>query len=141
MSTTDVIDPRGLLGEWALTRSIEDRRTGESSRVEGTTALTLEPDGRIRWYESGVLHRKDGKLPVSRTLFIEPRDGDWFVTFEDGRDFHPWRTGSEVGHDCSPDWYAGRIEALDRGRWSVEWRVNGPSKDYTMRSVLTRSGR
>ncbi|RPF21134.1 DUF6314 family protein [Myceligenerans xiligouense] len=34
--------------------------------------------------------------------------GDWRVTFEDGRDFHPW-TALPVEHACGRDLYEGRV--------------------------------
>lgn len=139
MPAPTVPDPLSLLGSWTLTRTIDDRCGAETSTVQGTTDLGAEPDGRVRWSESGTLSRGDLSLPVSRTLFVEPRDGGWFVTFEDGRDFHPWAPGSEVVHPCAADTYVGRIELVDPDRWTVEWHVTGPAKDYTMSSSLTRA--
>lgn len=106
--------------------------------VRGSTQLSLDADGRVRWSEAGTLLRGDLEIPVSRTLFVELRDEVWFVTFDDGRDFHPWSPGAEVVHPCAADTYVGRIELLDADTWTVEWNVTGPAKDYTMTSTLTR---
>jgi hypothetical protein len=132
------LEPTGLLGAWAFDRTIDDRHGAESSTVDGTSELALQDDGRIRWSERGTLHRATGDVPVSRVLFIEPHGDLWWVTFDDGRDFHPWTTGEEVVHPCVADTYVGRIEADGSDRWTVEWRVSGPAKDYTMTTVLTR---
>ena len=67
------------------------------------------------------------------------RSDAWFVIFDDGRDFHPWVTGERVEHPCGADLYRGRIDVDATGRrWTVEWDVTGPTKDYTLSSVLTR---
>jgi len=133
-------EPSALLGSWSLSRTIDDRWGDETSTVDGTSELAMLEDGRIRWSERGVLHRATGDVPVQRVLFVERRDDGWFVTFDDGRDFHPWTPGSEVVHPCAPDTYRGRVDVLGDDRWTVRWDVAGPAKDYTMTSTLTRPG-
>lgn len=140
MSTASLLDPRTLTGTWRLERIIVDHRNAEELRVEGIVDLTAQADRRIRWTESGTLHRRGAELAVSRTLFIEQRVIEqradaWFVTFEDGSDFHPWEPGHEVEHPCAADLYVGRIDGSPE-RWTVEWRVTGPAKDYVMSGVL-----
>ncbi|MBC7633475.1 DUF6314 family protein [Aeromicrobium sp.] len=133
------LDPLSLTGTWELARVIDDHLADEVSRVEGSTGLTVEDDGRIRWVENGTLSRRGVELPVSRVLFLQRRgERGWFVTFEDGRDFHPWQPGHAVEHRCAPDHYVGLVEAADGGAWRVTWRVTGPRKDYTMTSTLRR---
>lgn len=88
--------------------------------------------------------------------------GDWRVTFEDGRDFHPW-TARPVEHACGHDLYEGHVETkpatglprtttapaggrttTDAGTdagWTIRWRVTGPAKDYTMLSHYSRATR
>lgn len=122
-----------------MSRTIDDRAKSEQSTVDGATALALEPDGRIRWSEQGTLRTADRVLPVSRVLFVEQREDAWFVTFEDGRDFHPWAPGDEVVHPCAPDTYVGQVDVPDPDRWTVRWDVTGPAKDYTMLTVLSRA--
>ena len=134
------LEPPTLLGSWKLSRVIVDRRADEQSSVEGHTEFTREDDGRIKWSESGTLRRGGTQVEVSRVLFLEPRESGWFVTFEDGRDFHPWAPESTVEHRCAPDTYVGVVKELAADRWSIEWQVSGPSKAYTMSSVLTRQG-
>ena len=62
----------------------------------------------------------------------------WWMRFDDGRDFHPWTPGEQVVHPCAPDTYCG-VVAGSPERWTVQWDVTGPRKDYTMRTVLTRT--
>jgi hypothetical protein len=130
------LTPPDLLGSWQLSRVIVDHLAGDESTVAGSTELVRQADGRIRWSEAGVLQRRGLDLPVSRVLYVEERPTGWFVTFDDGRDFHSWAVGYEVEHDCAPDRYVGVIGG-DVDRWTVQWRVSGPAKDYTMTSVLT----
>ena len=132
------LSPLDLLGTWTLDRTVDDKLADRISTVDGTTELTLDPDGRVRWSESGTFHHDGQDLPVSRTLFVEPRDDGWFVTFDDGRDFHPWSPEEQVVHPCGADTYTGLVHRESDNRWTVEWRVVGPAKDYVMRSALSR---
>jgi len=135
-------DPRTLLGSWRFERVIDDRFAGDRKTVEGT--ITLADAGpRVRWAEEGVLHLGGRDLPVTRTMFVEPRGDGWFVVFEDGHDFNPWTTGEQVQHLCGRDLYSGRIDVAERGgrgAWTVRWDVTGPEKDYTMTTRLRRGG-
>lgn len=133
------VTPLDLLGDWTFTRTIDDRAASEQLAVEGAMRLELQPDGRVCWSETGVLTRQQQTTPVSRTLFIERRADGWFVTFSDGRDFHPWTTGEHVEHPCGPDVYRGHITVDDpTSRWGVEWVVEGPAKDYSMWTAIAR---
>ncbi|GAB3667976.1 hypothetical protein GCM10027596_37900 [Nocardioides korecus] len=137
-------DPTVLLGTWVLRREIEDRRAGERHRVEGVLELTADGPGRIRWSESGVWHHPAGDVDVRRELRLERAEeagvedgGGWWVRFEDGRDFHPWRPEQEVVHPCAPDTYRGLVTGT-ASAWTVTWDVAGPAKDHTLRTRLTR---
>lgn len=61
------------------------------------------------------------------------------MTFEDGRDFHPWTPGAQVVHPCAADLYTGRVDVEPPDRWRVVWECRGPAKNYRMESVLTRA--
>jgi hypothetical protein len=131
------MSPLELLGPWRLERTVLDRRDGTVRRVSGTTTLTLRTEGTVDWTESGTMTWTGGSVPVSRSLTIE-RDGtSWVVRFADGRDFHPWRPGVEVVHDCAPDTYRGFVTGSPAA-WDVVWEASGPTKDYRMASRLTR---
>lgn len=132
MSALD--DPRALLGRWRIEREVDDRRAGERHAIDGVLEITDEGD-RLRWEERMVWHRPAGDVDVRRGLWLVPTDDGWWVRFEDGRDFHPWRPGEAVVHPCAPDTYAGEVGG-DVRRWVVTWRATGPAKDYTMTSVL-----
>ncbi len=132
-----MIEPTDLLGTWTLERVVDDRLTGEQRSVKGTTTLEPAGDGRVRWREEGTMTWAGHAVPVQRTLYVDRVDGGWFVSFEDGRPFHPWAVARWVDHPCQPDHYRGLIEVPDGPvtRWSVEWQATGPAKDYVMRSV------
>jgi len=142
---TDPTTPLGLLGTWALTRVVDDRLAGEKRDVQGTATLTLETPDRIRWREEGTMTWPGHSVPVSRTLYVERYvdrpGGPWAVHFEDGRLFHPWAVGAWVDHPCGPDHYRGLVQADGDpvGRWTVEWRAQGPEKDYVMRTAHLRA--
>ncbi len=131
-------DPRDLAGSWRFDRVVEDR-LGPVRHVTGTTELVVEDAERVRWSESGTLTWEGGETPVYRNLFVERRSDGWWVTFEDGRDFHPWSVGQSVVHPCGADLYEGRIDVTATDAWTVVWVVSGPAKDYTMTTRLTRT--
>jgi hypothetical protein len=132
------MDPLRLVGTWDFHRAIHDHRDGVEYTARGAAGVTAQDDGRVRWVEHGTLSWAAGSTPVSRTLFLvrEPADDEgpvrWRVTFEDGRDFHPWIAGA-VEHPCGLDLYRGGIDVPDeQASWELRWRVTGPEKDYTM---------
>ena len=131
-------DPRRLLGEWVLSRTITDRRLHEDSHLVGTLSLRVVDEDRLRWEERAVWPRPEGPVDVRRGLWLRRLEGTWQVLFEDGRLFHPWSPGERVVHDCAPDTYVGTVTGTTE-RWAVEWEVSGPRKDYTMVTDLTRT--
>ncbi len=137
-ATASLGDPVGLLGEWLLSRVVEERQSGERSRVEGRLALVADAPDRIRWEEHGVWHRASGTVEVRRSLWIVrvAETGAWWVRFEDGRDFHPWTPGVPVVHPCGADTYRGAVSGTPQ-RWTIDWDVTGPTKDYAMWTELS----
>lgn len=136
---TSSTSPTDLLGEWSFSRRIDDRAARRRGTVTGRSTLALEHDGRVRWSEQGSLvWPGSDPLPVSRALRVEPRETGWFVTFEDGSEFHPWQPGVVVEHPCRADLYRGLIHEPVGGTrgWSVMWECVGPGKDYTMTTLF-----
>ena len=136
--TRPLSDPVTLLGDWHLSRVIDDRMTGRQSRIDGTLSLAAVSPDRIRWEEQARWHQPDGDIDVRRGLWVA-RDEDtraWWVRFEDDREFHPWMPGEPVVHPCGADSYRGLVHGTP-DRWTVEWDVTGPAKDYTMRTELS----
>jgi hypothetical protein len=138
VTTPCLADPATLLGEWQLARTIHDRLSGQQSRIDGTLALEAVSPHRIRWEEQGHWHQPTGDVAVRRGLWLvrDVDSADWWVRFEDERPFHPWTPGELVVHPCDPDTYRGVVSGTP-DRWTVEWDVTGPVKDYRMVTELS----
>jgi len=116
---------------------VQDHRAGEVWSAHGRLDLTTTGPGAMSWSEVGSLTGpRRGPVDVRRLLRLERREAGWWVLFEDGRDFHPWRPGVEVVHPCGADTYEGTVTAVDQGRWRVVWTVRGPGKHYTSTTTL-----
>lgn len=140
--------PTDLLGRWRLARRLRDRHSGLAGTVAGTLTLDAE-DGEILWREHGVLRIGESSYDVHRTYRlrwlsseqgsrIEATEDGWWVHFEDGREFHPWRPGEAVAHPCRADLYEGLIRVDSSAAWRVLWQVHGPTKDQTILTRLSR---
>ena len=76
-------------------------------------------------------------MPVWRRYLIERRASGWMVTFDDGREFHPWSPGDEVEHPCAADIYRGHYDLTGLPtHWSVRWEVVGPAKQLLLETDL-----
>jgi hypothetical protein len=124
-----------LVGSYALRRSVQDRRAHLAGTVTGSMNVVVEVD-RLAWRECGELSWNGRTVPVSRTSFLVDLDGQPWMTFADGRPFHPWRPGEDVSHPCGADLYVGRIEVSPAGIRTV-WRVTGPAKEQRLTTDLT----
>lgn len=128
--------PTDLLGDWALDRTVLDRRAGMTGVVTGTTSLRAVDESTMSWTETGTMEFGGRSTPVSRALVVRRVGESWAVCFADGRTFHDWVWGASVVHACAPDEYTG-VLAGDASRWTVRWDAVGPAKDYRLDSVLT----
>jgi hypothetical protein len=122
------VDPYRLAGDWTLDRRVVDQLGGVYGSVSGELRVTVAGDG-LRLAESGVLSWQGSRYPVTRTTLLRPLDGEWWMLFEDGRPFHPWRPGHAVVHPCGADTYHGLV-AVDRAETRIRtlWDVRGPAK-------------
>jgi hypothetical protein len=121
-------EPADLAGSWTFRRRVRDGLSGEHGHARGTAVFTTGPDGGS-WREQGRLCWGGRWLPFSRTLGFAHVDGAWWVTFEDGRPFHPWRPGIAVTHPCRADTYRGLVVVDDvRAELRIGWDVTGPAK-------------
>ncbi len=135
-----MVYPTRLLGEWDLTRVVEDLLAMRSGRVRGVLRLQDRGD-HIDWAESGVLFWDGARMPVERHYALSQQDGQWWAFFDDGRAFHPWRPGEWVEHLCGADRYRGLVTIEDSEHWRVVWDVRGPHKVQRLTSRLTSSRR
>lgn len=131
-----LVAPSELAGEWSFRRRLADLPTGRFGSAEGT--LTLDPVRRV-WSESGQLTWSGRRAPMRRTMGFAFFAGEWWMTFADGRAFHPWRLGEVVEHPCRSDVYRGLLvldRAADRPR--IGWDVTGPGKHQRIITLYQR---
>jgi hypothetical protein len=128
--------PGDLSGNWTFRRRLGDLVTGQFGSARGT----LEVDaGRRSWAEQGRLDWNGRRAAVTRTMRFLPVDGEWWMTFADGRPFHPWRLGEVLEHRCRADVYRGVLAVDDGpGRLRICWDVVGPGKHQR---IVTRYDR
>ena len=131
-----------LLGNWTLTRWIEDRQTGLSSRFTGTAMLSETSHG-YGWYrEVGELCYGDYTGPANRTLqMLRRADSSVVVQFSDGRPYVEVDLSSAnwSGHHlCGRDTYEIEIHAQSQEVILEKWRVLGPSKNYDALALMRR---
>jgi hypothetical protein len=131
--------PDALLGNWRLTRTVADLRTGRSGTVSGQLRLRAEGD-RIGWDEQGTMVWNGSRLPVSRAYQLRRAGDGWWLHFPDGRPFHPWRPGQWVHHPCREDSYRGLITITGPDLWRTRWEVEGPDKAQQIMTWLSRPG-
>lgn len=132
-----MLTPADFLGLWRLDRAIDDRLAGTAGRFEGTARFVAQGDGLL-YREEGTLRLGDGPPLAAHRAYLWrwERDGV-LVSFPDGRPFHRFRPeGASEGtdHPCGADLYRVAYDFAAFPRWAAEWRVEGPRKDYRMRS-------
>lgn len=123
-------------GAWRVERDIEDAKSGQTTRFDGTALFT--PDGKGLIYdEEGQMHLP-GQPPMhaSRRYLWRKVKGGIDVLFDDGRPFHHIGGGTEpqADHICTPDLYQVSYDFGHWPDWRATWRVSGPRKDYVMHS-------
>jgi hypothetical protein len=104
--------------------------------------ITTDTQG-LAWHESGTLNWDGRSLAAERTLAIRQSDGpdgEWWMTFGDGRLFHPWVIGAPVTHPCAADTYTGFVELVSDTELVITWDVTGPTKNQLIISHLHRTG-
>lgn len=132
-----------FLGDWILTRRIENRQAGQEGRFEGEAAFRAVPEG-LAYAERGWLTL--GAAPPFRAerSYLWQSVGDTIaIRFADGRFFHAFAATAcepEAEHECPPDFYRVRYDFRAWPRWRAEWRVSGPRKDHTIHSDYRPAG-
>lgn len=130
-----------LIGAWRVTRHIDDRRGGGTARFDGESTFLAVGDG-LNYAESGCLTIGGQAHDAAQTNhWTFPADDIAEVQFADGRAFHTLILDGHAAtatHHCTPDDYHGTYAFKSRDEWHLTWRVIGPRKDYTSRSVYTR---
>ena len=138
-----VPDLRAFLeGAWRLSRSLDDRRTGQRGRLDGLAVFT--PSGALLIYRERGMVRLGGYQGRAERVYRYgfPAPGRAEVAFEDGAPFHDLDlTGGTwtADHRCREDRYRGVFRALAPDAWEVVWRVAGPRKDQTLTTRYCRN--
>ncbi|PZX17574.1 hypothetical protein LX81_01299 [Palleronia aestuarii] len=122
-------------GEWRLDRRILDARGGREGQFHGRA--TFAPvEGGLDYSEAGLLRfSAEAAFEARQAYRWEEAGARIAVRFSDGRAFHtfdPDLSAPEAHHDCPPDRYHVRYDLSDWPRWTAEWRVSGPRKEYTL---------
>ncbi|KUJ80715.1 hypothetical protein AVO45_06695 [Ruegeria marisrubri] len=130
-----------FVGDWRLTRRIDDARTGQVALAEGLARFVPSATGLI--YDETLRLKLPGQAPMTATRrYLWQADGDGIaVLFDDGRPFHRIALGEEAWEDthwCAPDNYRGSYDFGDWPRWISRWAVTGPRKEYFMVTTYDR---
>jgi hypothetical protein len=138
---------RFLLGDWSITRSISDHRSGLSGTFEGSAVFTAlsEDSGlltRASYEESGTLQFGTHTGEAHRRLeFVRGGDASIEVFFADGRPFVRLDLTPELWqatHLCGDDHHAIAYTVVSEGEIREFWRVRGPETDYEAVALLKR---
>lgn len=134
-----------LLGEWAFEREISGR-----GPMNGMAAITWVEGKRALYRESGELILKDGqRLQSHQSYFYDQTEDGFEVRFYDtGKLFHQltfeptpngdWR--ATASHNCAADRYDSQYLFQSNGTFEVSHNVEGPRKDYTIRTTYRKRG-
>ena len=133
-----------LTGTWLLARSIDD-----GSSMAGTATFAACASGRLDYREQGRFRLPDGRtLHSERRYLFEETDDGFAVLFAETppRLFHRItleRAGPSLAgaarHLCADDRYDSRYEFRLDGSFTIEHRVRGPRKHYTIRTRYRRN--
>lgn len=129
-------DVRDFEGIWAVKRQIRDNMHSRCIFGEGKAQFHWESGQNLVLDETLSLKSNDGPvINGTQRYFWEQCDSGIDVFFSDRRPFHHidlTALSFEVTHHCDPDLYIGAYHFENWPFWRVEWRVEGPRKDYHM---------
>ncbi|MBU2358023.1 MAG: hypothetical protein KKB02_03705 [Alphaproteobacteria bacterium] len=132
-----------FLGDWRLSRQIDDRLAGCKGVFEGTARITGVGARDATYAEAGLLRFGDAApLRAERRYLWTFAPHRIAITFVDGRDFvafRPLGRAAEAVHLCGADTYRVIYDLTDWPCWQAIWTVTGPRKDYGLRSVYHRA--
>ena len=127
-----------FVGTWRLERWAVDQGTGAKSAFAGQA--TIRADGG--YSEHGQLTLPNGQSVRAERQYLW-RDGvnGIQVYFTDGRPFHVIHPQSpKAQHWCAPDMYHVSYDFSEFPIWRSKWIVQGPKKNYVMRSCYGKHG-
>jgi hypothetical protein len=123
-----------FLGSWQAQRTILDR-LGAPGRFDGLARLSPDGEG-LHYREEGTLTLGDGPAMTAHRDYLWRQAHDRIeVLFADGRPFHafvPRGRAPGTDHPCGRDFYRVTYDFTAWPRWTAEWIVTGPAKEYRM---------
>ena len=140
--TETLLTRADFLGDWRLSRRIDDRLAGSSGVFEGTARITAKGASEARYAETGLLRLGDSPPLQAERQYLWTFEGrDLAIRFADGRDFMrftPAGLVAEAVHGCAPDTYRVVHDFRAWPRWRADWTVTGPRKDYCLHTEWCR---
>lgn len=142
--SSDVLDR--LQGEWTFVREVPGKAT-----MTGRAHIAPTGEGRARYDETARVRLADGKTLTGSQSYryrrlSAPTNG-FDVLFAETEElferleFRPAPDGSlqaEAEHHCPPDRYVSKFTLDSQDRLEVEHKVNGPHKNYVVRTSYRR---
>jgi hypothetical protein len=130
-----------LLGRWAISRRIVDRRLNIAGKMIGESHFSTIADG-LHYAEAGRLYFGAYEGPVVQQYLVTFRD-EANADFRDPKGNALFQLNLSAGfgvaiHHCAPDFYLGRFRVCHDEWWSVAWSVEGPRKRYRMLTLKMR---
>ena len=139
---------RFLEGRWNIDRRFEGSYEGSFA---GEASFVPSPD--VSWTciysEQGELIDGEGKqfdakqsylyrLAGEKLEVLKKEESEWMVMHE--LDFQKDGSSATASHLhlCGQDHYAGTFKVDLSGGWEVTYTVNGPKKDYSIRTLYRR---
>ena len=130
-----------LEGRWHLTRRIR-HGDGREDRLDGEAHFT-RTGPRLVQDERGILIVGNQRLEAEQRYLWQAAGDRIDVYFSDNRPFHSiplHDPAPRTVHLCPPDRYEVAYDFTGWPNWSATWTVEGPRKDYEMRSDYRRKG-
>lgn len=120
-------------GIWLLRKDIADLLTKEAGTFVGRAEFRREGEA-LAYREDGQLSLGSSAPVQAQRRYLWREAGDRIaVDYADGRPFYEFGPDGLVAlHLCDPDRYEVAYRFADWPRWTAEWTVTGPRKDYRM---------
>ena len=130
------LEPQDFLGQWQVSRVIEDALTYKTATFSGRAEISDQGDCWL-YAEAGHLQMQGAKPMVAERRYLwRAQECSVDIFFEDGRFFHrlELQATAQAAHWCDPDQYDVAYDFSDWPRWRSTWSVVGPKKKYVLKT-------
>ncbi len=134
---------RAFVGDWRVTRRIDDVRAGVEGRFTGVASFHPEEEELICREQGMLVYAGQPPLEATRLYRWRAEGADRIaVDYADGRPFHsfPLDPHAQAEHHCAPDLYRVVYDFSAWPVWRATWTVSGPRKSYVSMSEYRRLG-